>query len=60
MGINCKPMGRLRKDFKRIDNENEREKKAVRKALKGKDKKQQSAQSANWDRLLGVERMWLS
>ena len=39
MGINVKPMGRLRKDFKRIDNENEREKKAVRKALKVKDKK---------------------
>lgn len=39
MGINCRPMSRLRKDFKRIENENEREKKAVRKALKGKDKK---------------------
>ena len=24
MGINVKPMGRLRKDFKRIENENER------------------------------------
>ena len=41
----------MRKDFKRIDNENEREKKAVRKALKVKDKKQQPAQSANLDRL---------
>ena len=39
MGINVKPMGRLIKDFKRIENENEREKKAVRKAIKGKDKK---------------------
>jgi len=39
MGINVKPMGQMRKDFKRIDNENEREKKAVRKALKVKDKK---------------------
>lgn len=38
-GIACKPMGKLRKDFKRIESENEREKKAVRKALKGKDKK---------------------
>lgn len=38
MGINVKPMGRLKKDFKRIENENEREKKAVRKVLKGKDK----------------------
>ena len=38
MGINCRAMGRLRKDFKRIDNENERKKKAVRKVLKGKDK----------------------
>lgn len=39
MGINCRPMWQLKKDFKRIDNENEREQKAARKALKGKDKK---------------------
>ena len=39
MGINCKPMNRLRKDFKRIDRMNEEEQKRVRKALKGKDKK---------------------
>ena len=39
MGINCRPMGRLGKDFKRIENENEREKQAVTKALKVKDKK---------------------
>ena len=38
MGINVRPMGRLRKNFKRIENENEREKKAVRKDLKGKNK----------------------
>ena len=43
MGITCRPMGKLRKDFKRIENENEREKKAVRKALKGKDKNKQPA-----------------
>lgn len=39
MGINCKPMNRLRKDFKRIDRMNEEEQKRVRKALKVKDKK---------------------
>ena len=43
MGITCKPMGKLRKDFKRIENENEKEKKAVRKALKGKGKNKQPA-----------------
>ena len=39
MGINAKPIGMLKNAFKKIDNENEREKKAARKALKGKDKK---------------------
>lgn len=39
MGINCHPMGKLRKDFKRIDRMNEEEQKRVRKALKVKDKK---------------------
>ncbi len=39
MGITANPMGELRKDFKRIDIENERKKKAVRKGAKGKDKK---------------------
>lgn len=39
MGINVKPMGRLRKDFKRIDRMNEAEQKRARKALNGKDKK---------------------
>lgn len=36
MGITCKPMGKLKSVFKKIDNANEREKKAVRKALNGK------------------------
>lgn len=39
MGINVKPMGQMRKDFKRIDRMNEEEQKRARKALKGKDKK---------------------
>lgn len=39
MGINVKPMGKLRKDFKRIDRMNEEEQKKVRNALKVKDKK---------------------
>lgn len=39
MGITCKPMGKLKSEFKKIDNTNEREKKAARKAIKGKDKK---------------------
>lgn len=39
MGITCKPVNRLKSDFKRIDIENERKKKAVRKGAKGKDKK---------------------
>lgn len=39
MGITCKPMRQLKKDFMRIDIENERKKKAVRKGAKGKDKK---------------------
>lgn len=39
MGITCKPINKLKSAFKKIDNANEREKKAVRKALKGKDKK---------------------
>lgn len=40
MGINCKKlMGKSKGEFKRIENENEKEKKAVRKALKGKNKK---------------------
>ena len=43
MGINCCPMGRLRKDFKRIDRLNEEEQKRVRKVLKGKDKNKQPA-----------------
>ena len=43
MGINVKPMGQLRKDFKRIDRLNEEEQKRVRKALKGKDKNKQPA-----------------
>ena len=54
MGINVKPMGQMRKDFKRIDRMNEEEQKKVRKALKGKDKNKQPAQSANLDRLHGV------
>ena len=48
MGINVKPMGQMRKDFKRIDRMNEEEQKKVRNALKGKDKNKQPAQSANW------------
>lgn len=43
MGINVKPMGQMRKDFKRIDRMNEEEQKKVRKALKGKDKNKQLA-----------------
>lgn len=43
MGINVKPMGRLRKDFKRIENENERKKKTVRKETKGKIRNKQPA-----------------
>ena len=43
MGINVKPMGRLRKDFKRIDRMNETEQKRARKALKGRDKNKQPA-----------------
>ena len=40
MGINCKKLiAKGKSAFKRIENENEREKKAVRKVLKGKDKK---------------------
>lgn len=38
MGITCKPVNRLKSDFKRIDIENER-KKTVRKETKVKDKK---------------------
>ena len=43
MGVTCKPMNKMRSTFKKIDNANEREKKAVRKALKGKDKNKQPA-----------------
>lgn len=43
MGISCRPMGKLRKDFKRIDRMNEEEQKRVRKTLKGKDKNKQPA-----------------
>ena len=43
MGINVKPMGQMRKDFKRIDRMNEEEQKKVRKALKGKNKNKQLA-----------------
>lgn len=43
MGINVKPMGQMRKDFKRIDRMNEEEQKKVRNALKGKDKNKQPA-----------------
>lgn len=43
MGINCRPMGKLRKDFKRIARMNEEEQKRVRKSLKGKDKNKQPA-----------------
>ena len=43
MGINIKPMGQMRKDFKRIDRMNEEEQKKARKALKGKDKNKQPA-----------------
>lgn len=39
MGITCHPMGQLKKDFMRVDIENERKKKVVRKETKGKDKK---------------------
>ena len=39
MGITCKPMNRLKSDFKRIDIENERKKKTVRKEAKVKDNK---------------------
>ena len=38
MGINVKPMGQMRKDFKRIDNENERRAKEDRKSSKKKRK----------------------
>ena len=43
MGVNVKPMGQMRKDFKRIDRMNEEEQKKVRKALKDKDKNKQPA-----------------
>ena len=39
MGINVRPMGRLRKDFKRIENENERRAKEDRKSSKKKKNK---------------------
>lgn len=37
MGITANPMGQLKKDFMRIDIENERKKKAVRKGVKEKE-----------------------
>ena len=43
MGINCRQMGKLIKDFKRIDRLNEEEQKRVRKTLKGQDKNKQPA-----------------
>lgn len=39
MGVTVRPMGKLKSDFKRIDIENERKKKTVRKETKGKNKK---------------------
>ena len=36
MGIHCKPMGKLKKDFKRIDRMNEAAKKEDRKSSKKK------------------------
>ena len=41
MGINCRPMGKLRKDVKRIDRMNEEEQKRIRRGIKGKDKNKQ-------------------
>lgn len=38
MGINCKPMNKMKVAFRRIDRAEEMEKKAIRKASK-KDKK---------------------
>lgn len=35
MGINCRPMGKLRKDFKRIDRMNEEEQKRGKKGPQG-------------------------
>lgn len=39
MGITCKPMGKLRSTFKKIDNENEQRAKEDRKSSKKKNKK---------------------
>lgn len=37
MGISCKPMGKLRNIFKKIDNDNERRAKEDRKSSKKKE-----------------------
>lgn len=37
MGISCKPMGKLRSIFKKIDNDNERRAKEDRKSSKKKE-----------------------
>lgn len=39
MGISCKPMGKLRSIFKKIDNDNERRAKEDRKSSKKKNNK---------------------